>query len=377
MRRSWFFLWVGLCWAYPKDNALNQPTPKAPPEGPSAPTEPAPKEPVSLRILSPREGEVISSKGPAQVTVSFELKHFEIQPDGQHLYVILDNNPYELVYDATKPFTLKAQASAGTHTLRAFPGAGPLTEGMTQHETIKDPTAFAMTTFVVGKPDGQSAVKQTDPILTLARPKGEYVAEKAKKILLDFWVKNATIAPDQYKVRYKVDDGNEVTLTEWKKAYIEGLGWGDHTLEVWLVGPDGKDVGGPFTRVKRKIALKEVAEKSLFERLGGQAVIEAVVIDFLRILAQDTELNKRFKETDLNQLQERLSEQLCELSGGPCKYSGKGMSEAHAGMKIKEKEFTLLLKDLTLALDKNKVPEREKKELLTALSAMKDEIVTK
>ena len=72
----------------------------------------------------------------------------------------------------------------------------------------------------------------------------------------------------------------------------------------------------------------------------------------------------------------KLVDQICEASGGPCKYSGKGMSAAHAGMGIHDGDFNALVEDLVRALDKFKVAEADKNALLAALGPMKTDIVT-
>lgn len=118
-------------------------------------------------------------------------------------------------------------------------------------------------------------------------------------------------------------------------------------------------------------------EKALFERLGGKDAIAAVTDDFLANVVADKRINKFFKKTDAKKLREHLINQICEATGGPCKYEGKDMKAAHAGMGITDADFTALVEDLTKALDKHKVPEKEKGELLGALGGMKDDIVEK
>ena len=51
------------------------------------------------------------------------------------------------------------------------------------------------------------------------------------------------------------------------------------------------------------------------------------------------------------------------------------MRDAHKGMKITEADFNALVEDLTKSLDKFKVGEKEKGELLSALGGMKGDIV--
>ncbi len=73
----------------------------------------------------------------------------------------------------------------------------------------------------------------------------------------------------------------------------------------------------------------------------------------------------------------KLVDQICQASGGPCKYTGKDMKSAHAGMGVTSADFNALVEDLVGALDKFKVGEKEKGELLGALGPMKSDIVTK
>ena len=86
-------------------------------------------------------------------------------------------------------------------------------------------------------------------------------------------------------------------------------------------------------------------------------------------------INARFANADAAKLRQNLIDQICEATGGPCKYSGKDMKTAHAGMNITEDEFTALVEDLVKSLDKAGVPQAEKDELLGALGGMKGDIV--
>ena len=123
-------------------------------------------------------------------------------------------------------------------------------------------------------------------------------------------------------------------------------------------------------------------EKTLYERLGGKKAISAVVDDFVSRVAMDNRINAYFARTAadavrLKSFKMKLVDQICEASGGPCKYTGKDMKSAHAGMGITGGDFTALVEDLTGALDKFKVGDKEKGELLGALGPMKSDIVTK
>ncbi len=119
-------------------------------------------------------------------------------------------------------------------------------------------------------------------------------------------------------------------------------------------------------------------DKKLYDRLGGQDAINAVVVEFVENqVAKDDRINKFFANADIKGLEKKLQDQICEATGGPCKYTGKDMKTAHAGMGIGDADFTALVEDLTKALDKFKVADKEKKDLLGALGMMKPDIVTK
>jgi hemoglobin len=116
-------------------------------------------------------------------------------------------------------------------------------------------------------------------------------------------------------------------------------------------------------------------ETSLYDRLGGKPAITAVVDDFIGNVASDSRINGRFAGANIPRLKALLVEQICAASGGPCTYTGRDMLSAHRGMNIGEGEFNALVGDLVKSLDKFKVPEKEKGELLSALGGMKSDIV--
>lgn len=118
-------------------------------------------------------------------------------------------------------------------------------------------------------------------------------------------------------------------------------------------------------------------EKPLYFRLGGKTAIAKVVDDFVGHVAADTRINRFFAHTDIPHLKMELVNQICEAAGGPCKYTGKSMKEAHHGMGISTADFNALVEDLVWALDQNKVGEKEKNELLAVLGPMKSDIVEK
>jgi len=129
-------------------------------------------------------------------------------------------------------------------------------------------------------------------------------------------------------------------------------------------------------------ALSADKDKSLYERLGGKKSITAVVDEFVGRVAMDACINHYFAQTAadperMKKFKLNLVYQICQASGGPCRYTGKSMKEAHAGMGITSADFNALVEDLSGALDKFKVKDKEKNELLGALAPMQSDIVTK
>jgi hemoglobin len=122
-------------------------------------------------------------------------------------------------------------------------------------------------------------------------------------------------------------------------------------------------------------ACMHMSQPSLYERLGGQPAITAVVDDFVGNVAADTRINRRFANANVPRLKQNLVAQICAGTGGPCTYTGRDMKTAHAGMQITDGEFGALVEDLVKTLDKFKVPEKEKGELLAVLGPMKSDIV--
>jgi hemoglobin len=118
------------------------------------------------------------------------------------------------------------------------------------------------------------------------------------------------------------------------------------------------------------------APNELYDRLGGQRAIVAVVDDFIARVAADSRIKMRFANTDIAQLKLLLVEFVCMATGGPCKYTGRDMETSHAGMEVVDEEFTALVEDLAATLDKFKVPAKEKNALLGALGPLQPRIVT-
>ena len=130
---------------------------------------------------------------------------------------------------------------------------------------------------------------------------------------------------------------------------------------------------GSATRTDTAAAASKTG--SLYDRLGGKPAIEAVVDNFLGRVAADERINAGFAGSNVPKLRQRLVEQICQASGGPCTYSGRDMKTVHAGMNVTGAQFDALVGHLVEALDTFKVGEKEKSELLGVLSPMRGDIV--
>ena len=129
------------------------------------------------------------------------------------------------------------------------------------------------------------------------------------------------------------------------------------------------------TALLNAVAVSAQETKSLYERLGGEAAISAVIDDFVARVAADARINGKFARSNVDRVKFHLKEQVCAATGGPCKYTGKSMTASHKNMAVTEGEFNALVEDLVMTLDKFNVPAAEKGELLTTLGSLKSQIV--
>ena len=122
--------------------------------------------------------------------------------------------------------------------------------------------------------------------------------------------------------------------------------------------------------------------RTLYDRLGGTTAIASVVDGFVANVAADARINKFFTRVAsdtaaMREFKQKLVDQICQGTGGPCTYTGKDMKTAHLGMGLTNADFDALVEDLVKALDAAGVPQAEKDELLAVLGPMRTDIVTK
>jgi hypothetical protein len=214
---------------------------------------------------------------------------------GNHVHVILDNQPYEAYYELGQPFELR-NVTEGRHTLRVFPSRP-------WHESYKNDGAFQMVTFEVKgggdasqptttstgqkmadnanaaraasspapgaspaqTPEGKEmaasqagAVDRSKPLLTYSRPKGEYKGADADAIMIDFWLSNARLQGDggDHRVRYSVDGGEWKYIDKWAPIWLAGWGPGKHAVRLELVDKAGNVVeNGGYNATARDITV--------------------------------------------------------------------------------------------------------------------------
>lgn len=168
---------------------------------------------------------------------------------GQHIHLIVNNDPYMAKYTPSFDVDLPD----GDHFILAF-------LSRSYHESIKTAQAHKAVKATVANKSITSTSALTQPMLFYSRPKGTYVgAADTKKVMLDFYPVNAAIGTD-YMVKADIN-GEMHTLNKWQPYYVEGLPMGENKITLTLVDKDGKTVDTPLNPVTRKFTLKADAEQ--------------------------------------------------------------------------------------------------------------------
>jgi hemoglobin len=117
---------------------------------------------------------------------------------------------------------------------------------------------------------------------------------------------------------------------------------------------------------------------SLYQRMGGYDVIAAVIDDLFAILHGDPAFARFFggrSEDSVIRSRQLLVDQMCALSGGPCRYIGRDMKTSHRGLGITNVEWETNMKASDAALAKNGVDDAERTEFLALFERYRDDIV--
>lgn len=123
--------------------------------------------------------------------------------------------------------------------------------------------------------------------------------------------------------------------------------------------------------------------KSLYDRLGGAYPISVVVDSFIELLLVNDVLNanpaiKAARDrVPAAGLKFHVTALVCQQTGGPCKYTGRGMKESHVHLNISEKEWQAMLSDFRRVLNNYRVPAKEQQELIAIVESTKKDIVVR
>ncbi|MFN4328792.1 MAG: group I truncated hemoglobin [Limnobacter sp.] len=122
--------------------------------------------------------------------------------------------------------------------------------------------------------------------------------------------------------------------------------------------------------------MAQPAQPSLYQQLGGKDNIRSLMDDFVQRLKADSRIGEQFKNTDAARLASQLTDQVCEATGGPCKYVGLDMKAAHAGMNITKAHFNALVEVLQASMNAKGVPFDKQLEILSMLAPMHRDVIT-
>lgn len=207
------------------------------------------------------EGEEVINLKEGESTFKFDVKDYELgaqtgrnkiaqvanSDKGQHIHVIIDNEPYSAHYmpNVTKEF------DKGEHVMLAF-------LSRSYHESVKNDNSFLVRKLSVGdvKEDQKTDIDFDAEHMFYSRPKGTYTGKDTDKIILDFFLVNTDLSDDGNKVLARIN-GEEFEITKWQPFLIEGLPMGENKIELQLVDNDDKPIKGPYNTVERTITLEE------------------------------------------------------------------------------------------------------------------------
>jgi len=121
----------------------------------------------------------------------------------------------------------------------------------------------------------------------------------------------------------------------------------------------------------------QLDRRPLYDQLGGERGISLLVDRFLRELLTDEAVFGHFEGIDVRRFRAQLELQLCEISGGPCRYEGESMHDVHRGMDVSQGEFNAVVEDLIRAMESLRLPTPTQNRLLAKLAPMQRDIVVR
>lgn len=117
------------------------------------------------------------------------------------------------------------------------------------------------------------------------------------------------------------------------------------------------------------------AQGTLYDDLGGQEALVRMVDDAIDRSINDPRIGHTFSESNIPRVKRLIVEQLCDISGGPCNYSGQTMEASHRGLHLDTSDFNALVENLQDAMEAEGVPFRTQNRLLALLAPMHDEVI--
>ncbi len=213
-----------------------------------------------LEMSAPAEGATVSGN---KVTFNYEVTNYELgaqttdatqkplanSDKGQHVHLILNNNPYYAIYEPTHEMEL----DNGHYVALSF-------LSRSYHESVKHPEAFTVSQFTVGDGGGEE-VDLSAPMLFYSRPKGTYTGADTETVLFDFYLVNTEIGANGNQVRVTVNGDQEFMVDEWAPMVLEGLPMGENTVKIELLDSDGNLIESPFNSEERTFTLEESSEE--------------------------------------------------------------------------------------------------------------------
>ena len=143
------------------------------------------------------------------------------------------------------------------------------------------------------------------------------------------------------------------------------------TLAAAPAAPSAEQPVAPYTQSDANAGATPIAGDGVYRALHGQAGIHRIVDDLVVGVTHDPRIEDIFKAADLVRLRRTLAEQICYISGGPCRYTGRDMKTAHADMGLQTRDFDALVEDLQLAMNREGVAFHAQNRLLAKLAPMR------
>ena len=209
--------------------------------------------------------------------------------------------------------------------------------------------------------------------------------ENLSKIKKQFmqWISSVSGGPFKYEARdmKTVHQKMKISEAEYDFFIIELKA----SLNKYFVSPEAvAELMKQFETVKKDIVDSTIVVKSLWDRLGGEAMVTLLVDDFVSRVARNAAVNFTRKNegrewpgtpAEVTALRKQLVQWVSSVANGPLKYTGKSMKDAHTGMKISNAQFTAIVLDLKASLDLCKISQAEQDELLAIVSGLRTDIV--